>query len=110
MRRYLTFSLSVEQILFRVQGEVRPTSGIRTVPLAGGPGTELYAVEQNGLLSHRVSFLSEDELVAVSADGTELHRVSAGGGTPELIAPLTGRPDQPEYVLAKGEAAEALGL
>ncbi len=92
--RRFTFSPSGKEILFEVRDEVRIASQMRTVPLAGGPGTRLYVIEQNGLLSRRSGYLSEDELVVNSADGTELYRVSAGGGTPALITALAGQGDR----------------
>jgi Tol biopolymer transport system component len=92
--RLLMFSPSGDQILFRVRDEFRPAWEMRTAPLAGGPGTRLYAIEQNGLLGARIGYRSEDELVALSDDDKNLYRVPADGGTPELIAPLTGRGDR----------------
>jgi serine/threonine-protein kinase len=92
--RRIMFSPSGKDILFEVRDEVRIASAMRTVPVDGGPGTRLYAMEQNGLLSRRSGYLSEDELVVNSADGKELYRISAGGGTPELITAVTGQGDR----------------
>jgi len=96
-RRSLLFSPNGEQLLFTVRDELRPRSERRMVPLAGGPGTRLYSIEQDGLLSDRLGYGPEDELVAESADGKELYRVPADGGAPELIAPLTGQGDRYLY-------------
>ncbi|MBE0564351.1 MAG: protein kinase [Krumholzibacteria bacterium] len=92
--RGITFSPSGEQILFQARDDVRPASEVRTVPVAGGPSTRLYTIEQNGLLDGRRGFLAEDEFVVGSADGKELYRVRAGGGTPELITTVTGQGDR----------------
>ena len=92
--RRLMFSPNGKDILCEVRDEVRLASEMRTVPVDGGPGTKLFAMEQNGLLSRRTGYLSDDELVVGSADGTELYRISAGGGTPELITALTGQGDR----------------
>lgn len=92
--RLLMFSPSGDQLLFRVKDEFRPAWEMRTAPLAGGPGTRLYSIEQNGLLGPRIGYRSDHELVALSADDENLYRVPADGGTPELIAPLTGRGDR----------------
>jgi len=89
----LMFSPSGEQLLFKVADEVRPTAEVRMVPLAGGPATRLYSIEQDGVLSHRIGFRSEDELVVRAKDGKELYRVRADGGVPERIATLTGQGD-----------------
>ena len=90
----IMFSPSGEDILFQARDEVRLASEMRTVPLAGGPGTRLYVIEQNGLLSRRSGYLSENELVVGSADGKELYRIGPGGGTPELITAVTGQGDR----------------
>ena len=92
--RRIMFSPSGERILFEARDEVRLASEVRTVPVAGGPSTRLYTIEQNGLLSRRMGFLAEGELVVGSADGKELYRIRAGGGAPELITAVTGQGDR----------------
>jgi Tol biopolymer transport system component len=91
--RLLIFSPSGDRILFRVRDEFRPAYEVRTAPLDGGPGTRLYTIEQNGLLGPRIGYRSDEELVALSQDDESLYRVPADGGTPELIARVTGQGD-----------------
>jgi Tol biopolymer transport system component len=92
--RSLAFTPSGEHLLVQVHDELRPRSERRMVPLAGGPSVKLYSIEQGGLLSWRLGFGPEDEIVVQSTDGKELYRVRRDGGTPELITPLTGRGDR----------------
>lgn len=92
--RLLMFSPNGDHILFRVQDEFRPAWEVLTAPVGGGPATRLYTVEQNGLLSPRIGYRSESELIALSNDDENIYRVPADGGTPELVAPLTGRGDR----------------
>ena len=65
-RRPLIFSPSGEHLLFEVRDESRPRSEMRMVPLAGGPGVRLYSIEQDGLLSRRLGFGADDEIVVLT--------------------------------------------
>ncbi len=84
----LLFSPGGEQIVFEVADATRPVSEMRSMPLAGGPATKLFDLEQNGLLSRGMGFLSDEELVVRSKDGQELYRLSTAGGMPELLVRL----------------------
>ena len=97
----LLFSPSGEQVVFEVGNATRPVSEMRSMPLAGGPATKLFDLEQNGLLSRGMGFLSNDELVVRSRDGKELYRVSAAGGTPELLVRLEGLGDRYVFRMTK---------
>jgi Tol biopolymer transport system component len=90
----LKFSPAGDQILFEVADKARPSSTMRSMPVAGGPASDLYDIEQNGLLSRGLGYLSDEELVVRSADGQELYRLSAAGGTPELLVRLEGVGDR----------------
>ncbi len=94
LSRSLTFTPSGEHLLVQVRDESRPRSEMRMAPLNGGPGVRLYSIEQDGSFSGRVGFGTEDEIVALSADGKELYRVRADGGAPERITALTGHGDR----------------
>jgi serine/threonine-protein kinase len=90
----LLFSPNGEQIVFEVDNATRPVSEMRSMPLAGGPATKLFDIEQNGLLNRGMGFLSDEELVVRSDDGQELYRLSMAGGTPELLVKLDGQGDR----------------
>jgi len=92
--RQLMFSPDGDQIIYEVRDKSRPISQMRSMPLAGGPATKLFDIEQNGLLSRGMGYLSNEELVVRSQEGKDLYRLSTAGGTPELLVSLQGLGDQ----------------
>ncbi len=99
--RRLMFSPGGDQIVFEARDKTRFRSTMQSMPLAGGPATRLYDLEQNGLLGPTIGYLSNEEFVIASADGQELHRLSTAGGTPEPLVKLEGLGDRYLYQLIR---------
>jgi len=85
----MAFSPNGEHVLIEIADEVRPISEVRSIPIAGGPSTKLFEILQNGQLSERFCYLSDDAIAVVSQDGKKIYRISTSGGTPEVIANLS---------------------
>jgi dipeptidyl aminopeptidase/acylaminoacyl peptidase len=84
----LEISPNGERVLFEMGDEIRPISTVCSTPVTGGPVTTAYTVEQRGTLNNAVEYLSDDELLVLSQDAREVHRVGAMGGKPSLVARL----------------------